>query len=72
MENLSQVERRLDRIVATLNDMTGVSGINLRKMAKDIADIVVESLNSSEEAGQREYWKMKKRKLNNGSKTRNL
>ena len=72
MENLSQVERSIDIIEATLNDMTGVSGINLRKMAKDIADIVVESLTSSEEAGQREYWKMKKRKLNNGSKTRNL
>ena len=68
-ERLSKVETRLDRIGANINTNTGLTRLDIRTIAKDIADVVIESLRSAQDVGQTESWKLKRRKVNSGGKT---
>ena len=66
-KKLKQVEVRLDRIEAVQSELRGLREVEITKIANDIAKVVLETLRSAEHVGQRVYWKMKKRKLNNGN-----
>ena len=68
-ERLSKVETRLDRIEANINTNARLTRLDIRTIAKDIADVVIESLRSAQDVGQTESWKLKRRKVNSGGKT---
>ena len=68
-ERLSKVELRLDIIEANINEKAGLTSLDIRTIAKDIADVVIESIRSAQDVGQTESWKMKRRKFNSGGKT---
>ena len=64
VNRLKGVEARLEVIENTLTDISHMVGVNMNNFAEDISKIVLESLKSGEDAGQKYVSKMKKRKFN--------